>query len=382
MPRAYPIAPFADEICRRYLAGEDTVRLAEAFKVNNTSVQRLLNRRGVSTTRTKTNRVEARIDEAITLHQSGLSMEAVADHFGVSVSVITPLFRKYGVKLHKTWKPISSAQQKELVTKYMAGKSTYKLATEYGLTPDGILKCIKRQGTAARPRGYRNRRLPLDESVFDTITEESAYWIGFLMGDGCVRKSRDGHRLMLALAERDRGHLESFRAFLKSGHAIVESIRGDVKINKAYDPNVRRLQVCFAVPSKRLVEAVGQYGIVPRKTHVARVIGLEHDRHFWRGAIDADGCLTTNRGKTPCIYLCGARPLMEQFSAFVRAHVDCTASVATTRSIYRVSTSCRPALALMRLLYEDCTVALPRKLGRAHEYLAKFDPAGKCQPRR
>jgi hypothetical protein len=35
------------------------------------------------------------------------------------------------------------------------------------------------------------------------------------------------------------------------------------------------------------------FGVIPKKRLVAKVIGLEGNRHFWRGVLDRDGWLET-----------------------------------------------------------------------------------------
>jgi DNA-binding transcriptional regulator WhiA len=62
----------------------------------------------------------------------------------------------------------------------------------------------------------------VNEAVFDTITEESAYWLGFLMADGSINTGKTGNpRIALTLAERDREHLVKFRKFLNCSNQIL-----------------------------------------------------------------------------------------------------------------------------------------------------------------
>lgn len=197
----------------------------------------------------------------------------------------------------------------------------------------------------------------LNENAFDTLTEESAYWVGFLMADGCV----SGRYLRLGLAEIDLPHIEKLKTFLGSSHVVAYSPEGVYQ---------------FAVSSRRLASALAKYGVVPRKTHSAQVIGLEHNRHFWRGVIDGDGSLGIYRSgrnmlPRPRIQLVGSRELLTQFIAFVKARFpECRLNMTPSRSIYYVGTNGKFARALVALLYSDCSTYLGRKYDKAVEILS------------
>ena len=68
----------------------------------------------------------------------------------------------------------------------------------------------------------------LNHEAFDIVTNDAAYWIGFLFADGSVIKQQKGApQVQLRLSEVDRGHLEKFRHFLDSTHAIGTSPPGN-----------------------------------------------------------------------------------------------------------------------------------------------------------
>ncbi len=216
------------------------------------------------------------------------------------------------------------------------------------------------------------RKHKLDESVFDVITEQSAYWIGFMMADGCVSQpiSKISRKLLtpklqLGLSVVDIDHVQKFKRFLGSSHKITVSTH--------QSKGVSHLNALLPITSRRLVAALAKYGVVPRKSHTAKVIGLEFDRHFWRGAIDGDGSiwLGTRRIKGgeyqfPCLNFCGSGEMVNQFINFVRHHVpNCRAQACFNGSIYYVNLSFRIATQIIDILYRDCKIALDRKLSLA-----------------
>jgi len=68
---------------------------------------------------------------------------------------------------------------------------------------------------------FGKTKYTLDETVFDNITEKSAYWSGFLMSDGNISYGKTGNaRIALTLAKVDYSHLVKFSDFLKCTNPI------------------------------------------------------------------------------------------------------------------------------------------------------------------
>lgn len=207
------------------------------------------------------------------------------------------------------------------------------------------------------------RKHLVNESAFDSVSEESAYWIGFLIADGTItvptpKQPTPSVRLQLAVC--DLGHLEKFRAFLGSTHKISQG-----KTSKGTQAAV------LAINSWKLVTALHSFGVVNKKSHTAKVIGLESDRNFWRGAVDGDGSIWLSKQGRACLSFCGSRAMVEQFINFVRLHAPaCRVSVCRNGPIYKTGLTGRYATKMIDVLYSGCSVALARKQQRAIEFLS------------
>ena len=95
----------------------------------------------------------------------------------------------------------------------------------------------------------------VNHEAFDVVTDDAAYWIGFLFSDGSVfHKKNGGLTIQLRLSEIDRGHVENFRQFLGSTHAITTSPPGNFGGYRS------RASVRFAVSSRRLAGRLLEIG--------------------------------------------------------------------------------------------------------------------------
>ena len=221
------------------------------------------------------------------------------------------------------------------------------------------------------------QRLTHNPNVFDEITEYSAYWVGFLMADGCMHEKRcNGQQVLsLALQDKDKYHVERFLQFIEC-NATLTAVRSKGKKGQEL------LSHNCAVTSQPLVDALRKYGLCERKSyHAVASSRIEFNRHFWRGVIDGDGCLMATkkvrsgaRGAEPCLSLVGTRPLLRQFRNFVRRLIPtCNPTVRrASRGVAWVTSVCSShAKALMAILYDNSNVSLDRKKAIADEVAAQ-----------
>src|SRR6188472_1438044 len=204
----------------------------------------------------------------------------------------------------------------------------------------------------------------INEAAFDVITEESAYWIGFLIADGNVYTGKTGNpRIALTLKKKDYDHLVKFRKFMGSTYNILTK---KVKLN---DTTI--IQYTLRFSSKIVARVLATYGIVPRKSLIAKVIGLENNRDFWRGVLDGDGHFCVRNGhEADKIILVGSHDLLHQFKDFIQRNIPGSITkksitIKQERSYYRLFIYSKTARLLAKLLYDDCTIALNRKLSKA-----------------
>lgn len=118
------------------------------------------------------------------------------------------------------------------------------------------------------------------ESYFEAIdSNEKAYWLGFLYGDGHVeeRNPKTGKlALRLFISERDVDHLERFKRVIRSESALIED-GNSIGIN---------------VGNQRFVEHLADKGLTPSKGTEGTMPDFDEwslRRSFVRGLADADG---------------------------------------------------------------------------------------------
>lgn len=314
----------------------------------------------------------ADVDEICRLYKEGISSPRLAKQFGCSPPNIRHHLRARNIP-RRHFHKLTFPQAQELVDRYEQGDSSEALAIEYGIASQNVLSLLHRRNIPVRNASESHRRYTANHAAFDTITEESAYWIGFLMADGCVldRKKRRP-TLVLSLAGKDKGHIERFRQFLNTTYPIHSN---PGKLNGKIFSRWR-----IAIESHQLCAALANYGVVPRKSLTARVVGLEMNRHFWRGVIDGDGCVfifadRVNTRSCVGLSLVGSRSLLQQFVSFVKEHfsdIELKIHAKKNNRAVRVATSSNRALRILSLLYDDCSIALPRKANLAHVLLDRY----------
>lgn len=227
-----------------------------------------------------------------------------------------------------------------------------EIGTLFNVSPMTIRRILEQSGIDRRGRSKASRRFQVNEDSFATITPESAYWIGFLMADGCI--ATENH-LQVELRERDKSHLEKLRTFLKSDHPLRQP--PSLKLRRAWRYGVR---------SEKIISDLMKYGIVRRKSLTCKVIGLETNRNFWRGVIDGDGCIYLNpRRGYWFLTVCGSKPLMKQYLSFIMSITPTKAGLLPQKNIWRVSLGGYHSAEILHFLYYNSCISLNRNMEKA-----------------
>lgn len=296
----------------------------------------------------------------------GVPFKAINDRFGLNQATIYRILRRCGIPCRRTLFNLDDEHRDTIVRRYIAGESSLSLSREFHIVERSVTKLIKQAGLQIRTpiEVHRLRNPGLREDAFDTITEESAYWIGFLMTDGCISDSEKYQkRIQLVLGPEDREHVERFRSFIGTSREVKEC-----KTSHVRKDGHRCMSFGISVSSDRIARALASYGVVPRKTLITKVIGLENNRDFWRGVIDGDGNLgfsnKTYPNPCPRLQLTGTKTLLNQFVSYcnqvtnvgqppIKQPIGNRAYVVTLHGI--------KARTIVYELYNWATISLPRK---------------------
>lgn len=245
---------------------------------------------------------------------------------------------------------------------YQSGMSSYEVVDLTGVSRPVLYRQLKKRGIKNQTQLKGNKRIyQCKDNAFDVPSEERDYWIGMMMADGCLYKSKSSFVIELGLKKSDVAHIYKFRNFLQAENPV----------------HFKQSMAALVIRSPQLYKALIQFGVVPNKTFTAKVLHLENSRHFWRGVIDGDGSLFThtvkNRLKTreyklPAISLVGSKPLLTQFWAFASPIIpNCKVSILKKGNINSIRIN--SALSIIDILYNNCSIVLSRKKITAEKLL-------------
>ena len=161
-----------------------------------------------------------------------------------------------------------------------------KIGKLCGVTGDTIEYWRKKLNIPNYPYKNPNKKYIVNDNFFDIIdTEEKAYWLGFLMGDGNIEKGN--FRFNIILKEDDLEHLEKLNKTLSSTYKIL--------LQSIPDKRGFSTQRAFLrINSKAFCESLNKNCIFPQKTGneiIPNTIPKNFIKDFIRGFFDADGCV-------------------------------------------------------------------------------------------
>ncbi len=212
------------------------------------------------------------------------------------------------------------------------------------------------------------RKYELNERVFDSVNNASAYWIGYLYGDGnctCENKIR------LACAWSDKELLYQFRNFISSNDRPIKEIISDSCHNAGIE-----------FRSWRIHNAIKKYELTKRKEDRGYVHPdlLQRDvcSDFIRGLFDADGSFYYGGLHNNWLYseITGRMPVLKDIKNVLASNdvIKEDKKIVKNGSVFRLRFAKDNTIRLIRYLYGNSPMYyLRRKYGLAKSYLDRLN---------
>lgn len=255
---------------------------------------------------------------------------------------------------------VTNEQKNKVIKLYIQGSSQTHIEETLKMTRKTIRTILKNQGVDRdKSTQWRiSRGSSLNETVFDILTPEALYWIGFLYADGHIRKEKE-FSIELEIELKDISHLEKYKKFFNCNKEI-----------KIFDNSCK-----LKLYSKVLHQKLKDLGFTNRKSWDAIPhILLKNSRDFWRGVIDGDGSLS-NQHEGAFIHLCGTKETTDEFIFFLKRNGFETEAESRRclkgHVLHQVSWGFKKARFVANLLYKDSEVYLERKYQKYITWITK-----------
>lgn len=311
--------------------------------------------------------------KVIELYKNGLSMQKVGEKVGKSAGTILRILRKYNIET-RTKGGIRQLPVKEILDKYNIEKRTLEsIGNDYSVTVNTIKKVILDNGGKIRTSSESKNPF-FNENYFEVIdTEAKAYFLGFLIADGCVIEpnaaaNHPNYKISLELQECDSYILEQLKQELKlTSTNLYHSER--IKGNSVSKTN------SLSWYSTKMANDLSQYGVVSRKTSTVFLPTLKEHLmpHLIRGMIDGDGSITISHieGKPHLVvYFCGNEKCVTQVRNYLvkQLNIYNVKVVKVNDNLSQISWASKNDIEkIKKYLYENANFYLYRKFNKFKE---------------
>ena len=208
----------------------------------------------------------------------------------------------------------------------------------------GVRACVSYSHLEARPVAMPT--LPWDRFTRSWAhTEAGSWFLGLWTADGYLSRNAS---MSLAMKDHDGICLAARALGLPEERVGLHRALGRARIRVGVKWFLPRLTALGIAPG-------------PKTGREHAPLGLELNRHFWRGIVDGDGWVSPARR---VIGLVTASPtLLDQFVRFLEETIGCSPTLTERNkgTLYQATLSGSHAAMLASILYTESTFALPRK---------------------
>jgi len=267
--------------------------------------------------------------------------------------------------------------EEKILSLYEEGYGLEKVAKLIGTTRYKVALITRNRGVyrnlseAHKKLNQLNRNLK-NENIFEKIDNEiSAYWLGFILADGCVMNYNNIKRMSIHLSINDKNHLE------KLGRVLNKNITVDYKYNSVF----------LNIYGDKVFDDLYKHGIMSNKTlnentKVFDSINPNLTHHFLRGYFDGDGYVSRvkyPKGFAPIFGFIGSKNIVSRIRSIVVSNTSLkqVSIIERDNGICLISWSgVRNARLFIKYLYKDATVWLERKKDKIVSLMNEYRLAG------
>ena len=247
-------------------------------------------------------------------------------------------------------------EKEEWIGRYDAGEKLDDIASAYNVSRQTVTNYVSRF-RSIRHRGPQSKMR--HEDYFDEIdTEEKAYFLGWLMADGCVAIANGQYSLKINIAYKDKELIEKFQKAIGSTHHLLK--RNHKKNGASHQ------SAYVSITSRHMCESLMKLGVIPRKTgkEIISPIKEKFVRHFIRGYFDGDGITNCKNGKRRSGFISSSE-VLQGIQKRLGTNIKCFHPNNTkTENVYYFESGIRFSKKLYKYIYKDATIWLSRKRKR------------------
>lgn len=331
----------------------------------------------------------------VSKYKSGMTVEKAIEGFDLHIKTVCGWLTRYeNIEMRKSFdyeREVLSKKffdiipnqlaygnlKQEIVDFYLKGNSLYKTCKKYKMSCDKFTQNLKDLGIRRTKSESLNMTSGVEyntEAFSDFTKEESSYFYGFLLADGCLNKN--GKTIQFTVKDTDSELLYKLANYVCKGREPLFNEVLDKRTGKVY----KRCVFNFSNPV--IVDRLINQNLESNKSGKEKLPNFDwiNNRHFWRGLVDGDGHVSK---RVNTLGLVGSREVCEGFISFIEHNLG----LKTKRKLFEVKGKtcnyCNVTLTgedsinVMKYLYEDAEIYLTRKYNAAMERIELWQQRNK-----
>lgn len=245
------------------------------------------------------------------------------------------------------------------------------IKVKYDIAGSTLTYQAKKRGFIKEQQHYRKHRL--NENYFENIDNEyKAYWLGFIMADGCIGKSTNKYnspnRLSFNISANDKFLLEKLKEHLQSTANISIVVpKGSYSQNPIARMSINSIKLCSHLILHGITESKTGHEILPQLSDNLMP-------HFIRGFFDGDGHISKRYDGKPTVGFTSNNNMLNDLKTYLHNTLNTSNSISlyhqrnVSQLIYGKT---EDAIGIYNYLYSNANIYLERKYNKFTSLLSK-----------